>query len=140
MVAAARARGLEALVADGQALPLHFERAFDAVARLEAPVKRALVRGLAARDGVTVFGTTDDDARVGTVALALRGVAPALAARALGDAGVCVAAGNFYAPLAMEAAGREADGIVRASIAHYTSERDVQRLLDAVGALIDAAK
>ena len=103
---------------------------------LEAPVKALLVRGLAAIDGVTVFGSLELADRVGTVAFRLRGQDPAAVALALGERGVCVGNGHFYAILPCAAIGvLESGGVVRASIAHYTTLSDVQRLLDGVAEL-----
>jgi cysteine desulfurase family protein (TIGR01976 family) len=58
---------------------------------------------------------------------------PAQTARALGDDGVCVFSGDYYAYEYFQTTGlRDSGGAVRASIYHYTTEEDVARLLDAV--------
>ena len=58
---------------------------------------------------------------------------PADTARALGDDGVCVFSGDYYAYEYFQATGlRDSGGAVRASIYHYTTDEDVARLLDAV--------
>ena len=115
--------------------------AWERVDALEAPLKAALVRGLAAAPGVTIYGTADLAARVGTVAFRVRGRAPADVARALGDAGIFVSAGNFYAPLPLGADGLDLlpDGVVRASVAHYNTVAEVERLVAAVAAMGAAA-
>ena len=112
------------------------ERAWERVAELEAPVKAALVGGLSSIPGVKIFGSLDLEKRVGTVAFRVEGVPPEAAARALGDAGVCVGNGHFYATMSNEALGlMEGGGVVRASIAHYTSEEEVKKLISAVRGL-----
>ena len=111
----------------------------DAAAALEAPIKEMLVRGLVAIDGVQVFGSVDLADRVGTVAFRVRDLDPAAVALALGELGVCVGNGHFYALLPCAALGvLETGGVVRASIASYTSASDVQRLLDGVAAIAAA--
>jgi selenocysteine lyase/cysteine desulfurase len=116
------------------------ERGFALVEQLEAPVKAQLVRGLAGIEGVSVFGSTELADRVGTVAFRVRGVAPADVALQLGEASVCVGNGHFYALLPIGALGLLEDGgIVRASIAHYTSPDDVRRLLEGVERIAKAA-
>jgi selenocysteine lyase/cysteine desulfurase len=77
--------------------------AFDAVAALEAPLKRALLEGLVALPGVEVFGSHALEDRVGTVAFRVRGVTPEAVALQLGERGICVGNGNFYALLPNEA-------------------------------------
>ena len=123
---------------DDGALPTRaaLERGYHAIEALEAPVKEALVRGLAAIDGVRIYGSIDLSERVGTVAFRVRDLDPAAVAKALGDLGVCVGNGHFYAILPCAALGvLESGGVVRASIAHYSSAQDVQRLLEGVAAI-----
>lgn len=57
-------------------------------------------------------------------------------ARRLGELGVLVWDGNFYAAKAIEVLGLEAGGgVVRAGISLYTTEAEVQRLLDGIAAI-----
>lgn len=116
------------------------ETAWDRVAELEAPLKAALLDGLLrlAPLGVRVFGATAPSARVGTVAFLVGSRAPADVARALGDAGVCVSAGHFYATLPCDALGLLPLGVVRASIAHYNALGDIERFVDAVRRLAES--
>ena len=114
--------------------------AFRRVEELEAPLKRALVEGLCAIPGITVYGATALEARVGTVAFRVRGVAPKDAALRLGERGVCVGSGHFYAILPSEALGVKEEGVVRASVAHYNTVAEIERLLDGVRALAALSK
>jgi cysteine desulfurase family protein (TIGR01976 family) len=126
---------------DGGAPPTRaaLERGYAVIEALEAPTKEMLVRGLAAIDGVTVFGSQELAARVGTVAFRVRELDPAAVALALGELGVCVGNGHFYALLPCGALGvLETGGVVRASLAHYSSKADVQRLLDGVASIAHA--
>jgi selenocysteine lyase/cysteine desulfurase len=67
------------------------------------------------------------------VSFRVAGQAPADTAAALGDQGICVFAGDFYAYEYFATMGlRESGGAVRASIYHYTSADDVAYLVDAV--------
>jgi selenocysteine lyase/cysteine desulfurase len=51
----------------------------------------------------------------------------------LGDEGICVFAGDYYASEYFQSIGlRETGGAVRASIYHYLTLDEVGRLLDAV--------
>jgi cysteine desulfurase family protein (TIGR01976 family) len=92
-----------------------------------------LVDGLAAIDGVTLCPAPAD--RCPTVAFRVGAEHPAATAERLGDAGICVFAGDYYAREYFQAAGLlETGGAVRASIYHYTTAEEVDRLLAAVSA------
>jgi cysteine desulfurase family protein (TIGR01976 family) len=91
-----------------------------------------LWNGLCAIDGVTLYGPPPSLPRTPTVAFVVKGhtsdeVAKALAARA-----VFVSNGDFYATTVVRRLGHEADGLVRAGCACYTTATEVDRLLDGV--------
>jgi selenocysteine lyase/cysteine desulfurase len=74
--------------------------------------------------------------RAPTVAFRLRGQHPSRTSEALGDKGICVFAGDYYAYAYFTAMGwRDSGGAVRASVYHYTSAQDVDRLIDGIRAL-----
>jgi cysteine desulfurase family protein (TIGR01976 family) len=90
-----------------------------------------LVEGLAEIDGIQLCPAPAD--RCPTVAFRVDGQDPARTAELLGEDGICVFAGDYYAAEYFTAAGlRDTGGAVRAGIYHYTSGDDVARLLDAV--------
>ncbi len=90
-----------------------------------------LVGGLAAIDGVTVCPAPAD--RCPTVAFRVAGQHPARTADLLGDEGICVFSGDYYAAEYFERVGlRATGGAVRASVYHYTTADEVARLLDAI--------
>ncbi|WP_433364208.1 cysteine desulfurase-like protein [Actinoplanes sp. CA-142083] len=91
-----------------------------------------LLAGLAAIDGVTICPAGAD--RCPTVSFRLGGQAPAETARILGDQGICVSHGDYYAVEYFEAARLRADGgAVRASLYHYNTADEVDLLLQALG-------
>jgi cysteine desulfurase family protein (TIGR01976 family) len=61
---------------------------------------------------------------------------PAKTATALGDQGICVYSGDYYAYGYFELMGLHPEGAVRASVYHYNTEADVTRLLDALAGLV----
>jgi cysteine desulfurase family protein (TIGR01976 family) len=102
-----------------------------AVAEYEAALFARLVDGLAQTSGVRICPAPAD--RAPTVAFRVGDQHPAQTAAALGDEGICVFSGDYYAHEYFTAMGlREDGGAVRASVYHYTSDEDVDRLLDAV--------
>jgi cysteine desulfurase family protein (TIGR01976 family) len=74
-----------------------------------------------------------DGLRAPTVSITIEGVTAEEAARRLGDAGVCVWDGNFYARRPIEVLGLlEGGGVLRAGISMYNTGDDVARLLEGV--------
>ncbi|WP_155297496.1 cysteine desulfurase-like protein [Deinococcus kurensis] len=109
------------------------EAASQRIHELEAPVMARLVGGLLAHDLVTVYGPQGTQGRVGTVAFRVAGESPEQTALRLTAAGVDVAAGHFYAVQPLKDLGLYPQGVVRASIAHYTTLDDIERMLAALG-------
>lgn len=107
-------------------------RAFGALhARGEALLAR-LWDGLIAIDGVTIYGPPPGTARTPTVSFTLRGHSTEDVARHLVQHGVYASNGDFYAATVAERLGRGADGFVRAGAACYTSEEEVDRLVQGI--------
>lgn len=106
--------------------------AYEAIALHEAGLCRALLQGLDAL-GMERYGLPGVEDRTATVAFNHPDRSPGEFAAALGDAGVAVAAGHFYAhdlvfvELGLAARG----GALRASVVHYNDDGDVRALLDA---------
>jgi len=95
-----------------------------------------LLDGLRAMRHVDVYGPDTVDDRTPTVAFNVRRRHPDAVADALAAHRVAVWSGDYYAPGVMQTLGLAATGgAVRAGVARYTSESDVERLLDAVEAL-----
>nr|WP_221378837.1 cysteine desulfurase-like protein [Actinoplanes polyasparticus] len=90
-----------------------------------------LLAGLTADDRVTICPAGAQ--RCPTVSFRLAGEAPADTARRLGEQGICVSHGDYYAVEYFEAAGlRATGGAVRASIYHYNTADEIDRLLEAL--------
>ncbi len=106
------------------------ETGFDAIRSYEEPLFERMRDGLAAIDGVTVYGAARD--HVPTLMFTVAGRTPREVAAALSADRVAVWHGNYYAFELSTLLGLEPDGAVRAGIVHYNTDDDVQRLLDAV--------
>src|SRR5205085_9384131 len=90
----------------------------------------AMLDGLRAIDGVTVYGAAAD--RVPTLTFNVEGRSSEEVARALASERVAVWHDNYYALELSTLLGLEPEGAVRAGIVHYNDESDVERLLAAV--------
>ena len=96
---------------------------------------RMLWDGLAAIDGVTLYGPPPGQPRTPTVAFTVAGRRSEEVARALARAAVYVSNGDFYATTIVERLGLAGEGLVRAGCACYTTEDEVDRLVAGVRAL-----
>ena len=85
--------------------------------------------GLSGIDGVTLYGPKPGSPRTPTVAFTVAGRPADEVARRLADRGVFVSSGDFYATTVVERLGLS-DGLVRAGCACYTTEEEVDRLIE----------
>jgi cysteine desulfurase family protein (TIGR01976 family) len=89
--------------------------------------------GLTRIPGVTCYGVRPGDGpRTPTVTFVVRGVSSDHVARHLAGRGIFVSNGDFYATTVIERLGHAADGVVRAGCACYTTEDEIERLVEAV--------
>ena len=113
-----------------------------AIRAYELDLYRHLAARLQAIEGVRIFGLTaeeDMERRTPTAAITIEGVAPRAAAEALGDAGIAVWDGDFYATGLMERLGLAPAGVVRIGLTHYNTRSEVDRLADELAAISAAA-
>ena len=84
--------------------------------------------------GVKVWGPDfGSRARAPTVSITLESHTAESAAKALGEQGICIWDGNFYAARAVEVLGLAArGGLLRTGISMYSSAAEVERLLQAL--------
>jgi cysteine desulfurase family protein (TIGR01976 family) len=111
--------------------------ALAAIRDVEMTLYRRLHDGLAAIERVQLFGITDPgsfERRTPTAALTVDGIASHAVASALGDEGIAVWDGDFYATGLIERLGfADTGGVVRIGLTHYNTVAEVDRLLDALG-------
>jgi len=92
-----------------------------------------LIKGLQQIKGLRIYGITDPihfDQRVPTVAFRIEGYPPRRIAEALGERGIFVWDGNYYALAVTERLDVEdKGGMVRVGLAHYNTREEVDRLL-----------
>ena len=109
---------------------------FDRVVEYENRLSRRFLDGLP--DAVELYGVRDVQGRTPTFCFNLAGHAPREVAERLGERGLYVWDGNYYALEPMLALGLDpAEGAVRAGFLHYTTEEEVDRLLEALASMAD---
>lgn len=85
---------------------------------------------LSAMDGMTLFGHAK--VRTPTLLFSIEGISSSEVSGRLAAVGVNAPAGNFYALEVSRRLGLGDDGAVRAGLAPYTNQQDVDRLVEAV--------
>ena len=95
-------------------------------------------KGLASIAGVRLYGPAPDKPRTPTVCFAVERVPAESVVRHLAERAVFATHGNFYASTVVERLGHARDGLVRAGCACYTTEGDVDRLVEGVRAIANA--
>lgn len=110
--------------------------AMSAIRAYELETSRALLENLSEIPEVKVFGLKDLRAleeRVPTVSFTLKGWQPRRVAEKLGEAGIYVWDGNYYAMGVTERLGLEDQGgMVRAGAVHYNTVEEISRFREAL--------
>jgi len=112
--------------------------AFDVIVQYERALARQLLDGLATIEGVKIYGICDEarmHQRAPTVSFTHPRLTPRAVAEALGEQGIFVWDGNYYAVDVTESLGLEPEGMVRVGLLHYNTVDEVARFVDAVRAL-----
>jgi cysteine desulfurase family protein (TIGR01976 family) len=112
--------------------------ALDAIHERTSALVHKMWNGLAAIDGVKLYGPPPDAPRSATVAFTVRGVPSSQVAGRLAERGVFVSHGNFYAATVVERLGLDDEGLVRAGCACYTTAEEIERLIDGVREIASA--
>jgi len=103
----------------------------------ETRLLQPLLDYFAEQKAVRMFGHKRADERAPTVAFTVEGRSSLDLAARLAEQRLGVGVGNFYAYRLVEALGIDpAEGVLRASFVHYTSEEEISRLIDALDGLL----
>ena len=109
------------------------KQAMGIIAAYERPLFSYMLRELKKISGINVYGILNEDEfdeRCPTVAFTREGHAPEDIATKLGERGIFVWHGNYYALAVTERLGVEdSGGMVRVGLAHYNTKEEVDRFL-----------
>jgi cysteine desulfurase family protein (TIGR01976 family) len=111
------------------------ERLAGAYAKLHdegARFARMLWDGLSSMKKVTLYGPPPPMPRTPTIAFNIEGHDDEQVVRTLADRGLFLSHGDFYALTAVRELGAPACSVVRAGCACYSTEEEVERLLDSI--------
>lgn len=124
-----------ASLGSGATRRLRLESAFRSIAAHEAGLAGRFLAGISELPRVRVFGIVDPDRlhhRVATFALEVEGIEPRRVAERLGELGVYVWDGDYYAVGVMQRLGKMPHGLVRVGFVHYNTSDEVDRVLGAL--------
>jgi cysteine desulfurase family protein (TIGR01976 family) len=91
---------------------------------------------LSAIDGVRLYGPRPGAPRTPTLACTIAGCNSAAASNQLAARGIFASHGDFYAMTAARRLGVEREGLLRFGCACYTTEDEIERVIEAVRALV----
>ena len=106
------------------------------IGEYERSLSERFLNGIADISGVTLYGRSVPDGRTPTFAVSVDGIHPDGVAKTLGDQGIFVWSGDYYAVEVMRRLGvADQGGLVRIGFAHYNTAQEVDRVLAALGEL-----
>ena len=130
---------LAAIGSEGGTRRSQLVRAMRAIKQYEAMLSERFLRAVMTVPGLRVYGITDVeelDRRTPTFAISLAGFSPEEVATYLGDRGIFVWNGHYYAVAVMERLGfLESGGLVRIGFTHYNTVEELDRLIEHLRAL-----
>ena len=100
--------------------------------RRNASLFERLWNGLGSINRVTLYGPSPNQPRTPTVSFTIAGCPSNEAARRLAERGLFLSHGDFYAATVVERLGLADDGLLRAGCACYTTEEEIERLIEGV--------
>jgi cysteine desulfurase family protein (TIGR01976 family) len=107
-------------------------RAFERIEAIEKPLLEYALERLKHLPNAILYGEPSTENRVGTFSFNLGETDPLEVVQYLATQGVGVAAGHCYAMLPMTGLGLFPRGAIRASIGHYSTQADLDKLFDAL--------
>ena len=114
--------------------------ALEMIASYERPLFSYMLAELRKIPGINIYGILDEahfDERCPTVAFTIKGHSPADIAAQLGNNGIFVWHGNYYALAVTEKLEVEdSGGMVRVGLAHYNTKAEVDRFLNTLKAIV----
>lgn len=115
------------------------EKLADAFAKMhgrDAGLTAALWNGLAAIEGVRVYGPGLDAERTSLVSVTVGDHPSSVISKALVDEGIFASHGDFYAATVIERLGVEEQGLLRIGCSVYTTMEEVERLITGVAEFV----
>jgi cysteine desulfurase family protein (TIGR01976 family) len=132
MVGAAAAIDFLASLGRGSTRRESLRVVFQEMHRRTSQLFNRLWNGLSSIPRVKLYGPTPESPRTPTLGFTIDGWASTDAARRLSDKGLFLSHGDFYAATVIKRLGLEPEGLIRAGCACYTTEEEIDRLIEGV--------
>ncbi len=114
--------------------PEKLDAVFAELPEREGALLERLWVGLADQPGVRLFGPPPTEDRAPTLSFVVDGLpAREVSARLADESGVFLSHGDFYAATVVDRLGLRPHGMVRAGVSIYTTEEEVDRVVEGVG-------
>ena len=109
--------------------------AFHALDAVSTRLLARLWEGFSSIDDVHLYGPPPSATRTPTVSFTVSNVTSTKVAQCLAERGLFLSHGDFYAATVVHRLGLQPEGLVRAGCACYTTQDEVDRLIDSVGSI-----
>jgi cysteine desulfurase family protein (TIGR01976 family) len=136
IVGAGAAIDFLASLAGGESRRSRLAASYAELHRRSSALTQRLWDGLSLIRDVRLFGPPPNMPRTPTVAFTVDGVASTEVARKLAARGFFLSHGDFYAATVVERLGLGEEGLVRAGCACYTTEEEIERLVEGVNEIV----
>lgn len=132
IVGTAAAIDFLASLAEGSTRRERLRNSFAAAHARGSKLLKRMWSGLSSIDGVMLYGPEPDLPRTPTLSFTFKNIPSIDIARKLVERGVFASHGDFYAQTVIERLGKVEQGLLRAGCACYTTEEEVDRLVEGV--------
>jgi len=139
IVGTAAAVNFLAALGEGSTRRERLHNAFDFLHAAGTRLAAKLWDGLSSVGSVRLYGPPPTVPRTPTVSFTVPNLTSTEMARRLADRGLFLSHGDFYAKTVLDRLGLQPEGLVRAGCSCYTTEEEVERLIDGVGSIVRAA-
>ena len=125
-----------ASLGEGETLRGRLVSSMTAIGEYERTLSTRFLDGIRDMSRIMLYGLPSPDGRTPTFAIAVEGVRAAQVASDLGDQGIFVWSGDYYAVEVMRRLGvADEGGLVRIGFVHYNTPDEVDRVLEALAGL-----
>ena len=132
MVGAGATVDFLASLASGSSRRAQLTAAYAGLHERSLELMRKLWKELETIDGVQLYGPTPDLPRTPTIGFTVEGITSTEVSRQLATRALFLSHGDFYAATVVERLGLGDEGLVRAGCACYTTEDEIDRLIEGV--------
>jgi selenocysteine lyase/cysteine desulfurase len=136
MVGAAAAINFLASLGGADTRRARLSKVFEELHSRSTKLLDSLYQQLRSMPGVHLYGPQPSEPRTPTLSFTVDGVTSTSVARQLAEKGLFLSHGDFYAATVTERLGLGEEGLVRAGCACYTTQEEIDRLIEGVSEIV----